>query len=150
MHTEGMKRVIAPHLTDKIPESSTVAFASKASIRLYTRKYLQPDQRSPSKGYAPICAAPSAPPLSVIPATSVYIDDCTCYEVVYFLTTKSSPEVITKWKHFHSSFGLSNGQHYLLLQPEGTKMMISDEQNIVGFSKYVRCSYGSHSMIGLT
>ena len=104
MHAEGLKKVLHPELlTDKIPDKfeCRVCIESKHQVS-YSRV---PATRSTvpfEKVHSDMCGPFRVTSTGNSHYYIVYIDDCTRYCVVYFLTTKAAEEVITRWRHFHA------------------------------------------------
>ena len=104
MHAEGLKKVLHPELlSDKIPDKfeCRVCIESKHQVS-YSRV---PATRSTvpfEKVHSDMCGPFRVTSTGNSDYYIIYIDDCTRYCVVYFLTTKAAEEVITRWRHFHA------------------------------------------------
>ena len=104
MHAEGLKKVLHPELLlDKIPDKfeCRVCVESKHQVS-YSRV---PATRSTvpfEKVHSDMCGPFRVTSTGNSHYYIIYIDDCTRYCVVYFLTTKAAEEVITRWRHFHA------------------------------------------------
>ena len=104
MHAEGIRRVVPEHLLlDKIPAKldCRVCIQTKHQVT-YSRIPALRSKIPFERIHSDLCGSFRVTSTGNSHYYIVYIDDCTRYQVVYFLTSKASAEIIVKWRHFNA------------------------------------------------